>query len=129
MLQAIHLAEVCGAQLEFIYVVNINGAIGGYPLTVNQAFPYSVLEGVISVGEKVLEHALDLVPDHITAKGRCLSGVPGDTILSAAQEIGADLIVMGSRGYGVIKGALLGSVSRFLTENAKCPVMIVKANG
>jgi hypothetical protein len=36
-----------------------------------------------------------------------------------------DLLVMGSRGYGPRLGALLGSVSRRVTWNARCPVLVV----
>ncbi|MBR6268720.1 MAG: universal stress protein, partial [Selenomonadaceae bacterium] len=38
----------------------------------------------------------------------------------------ADLVVMGSRGLGVVKGVLLGSVSQYIVEQSKCPVLVVK---
>ena len=47
-------------------------------------------------------------------------------IVDAAEDCGADLIVMGSRGLGLVKGVLLGSVSQYVVENAKCAVMVVK---
>ncbi|MBQ1615172.1 MAG: universal stress protein, partial [Selenomonas sp.] len=37
-----------------------------------------------------------------------------------------DLIIMGSRGLGIVKGVLLGSVSQYIVEQAKCPVLVVK---
>ena len=37
-----------------------------------------------------------------------------------------DLVIMGSRGLGVVKGVLLGSVSQYVVEQAKCPVLVVK---
>ena len=33
---------------------------------------------------------------------------------------------MGSRGMGVVKGVLLGSVSQYIVEQSKCPVLVVK---
>ena len=45
-----------------------------------------------------------------------------------AEEIAADLVVVGSRGRGVIQRALLGSVSTHVVHNAPCPVMIVRTN-
>jgi nucleotide-binding universal stress UspA family protein len=42
-----------------------------------------------------------------------------------ADDVGANLIVTGSRGRGPLASALLGSVSRALARDARCPVMIV----
>lgn len=125
--EALRLAKMFDAELDFIYVANLNGAIGGYPLPANSGFSGSVLEGVAAAGQAILDHALDRTPEGIKAKGHCISGVPAQVILHKAKELNAGLIVMGSRGLGALKGALLGSVSRFLLERAECPVMVVKA--
>jgi nucleotide-binding universal stress UspA family protein len=55
------------------------------------------------------------------------AGEAGPAICHLADEIGADVIVVGSRGRGAIKRALLGSVSTHITNNAPCPVMVVRA--
>ncbi|MFE6868687.1 universal stress protein [Kitasatospora sp. NPDC057692] len=55
------------------------------------------------------------------------SVVPGNAaqaLLDAAR--GAALVVVGSRGLGGFTGALLGSVSRHLTEHAPCPVVVIR---
>jgi nucleotide-binding universal stress UspA family protein len=43
-----------------------------------------------------------------------------------AEEIGAGLIVMGSRGLGGIRRALMGSVSESVVQHAHCPVLVVR---
>ncbi|KAG2541407.1 universal stress protein A-like protein isoform X2 [Panicum virgatum] len=48
-------------------------------------------------------------------------------ICQMADKLGADLLVMGSHGYGFFKRALLGSVSDYCLRNASCPVLIVKS--
>jgi nucleotide-binding universal stress UspA family protein len=48
-------------------------------------------------------------------------------IVALAEEIGAGLIVMGSRGYGGIRRALMGSVSDAVMRYAHCPVLVVRA--
>ncbi|CAN6320262.1 unnamed protein product [Urochloa humidicola] len=48
-------------------------------------------------------------------------------ICHMADKLGADLLVMGSHGYGLFKRALLGSVSDYCLRNASCPVLIVKS--
>ncbi|MEE1788592.1 universal stress protein [Streptomyces sp. SP17BM10] len=55
------------------------------------------------------------------------SVMPGNATGSLLQAAnGAVLLVVGSRGLGGFSGALLGSVSRHVTEHAPCPVVIVR---
>ena len=54
------------------------------------------------------------------------SGVPANEILNYAEEIRADLIVMGSRGLSAIQRLVLGSVSQAVASRARAPVLIVK---
>jgi len=50
-----------------------------------------------------------------------------DTLCKFAEQEHADILVMGSRGNGLLKRMLLGSMSSYCSQNCKCPVMIVKA--
>ena len=51
---------------------------------------------------------------------------PGAQIVSYAKDNGCDLIVMGSRGLGALRG-MLGSVSSYVLHETDIPVMVVKA--
>jgi nucleotide-binding universal stress UspA family protein len=53
-------------------------------------------------------------------------GRADEEIVDLAHSIGAGLIVMGSRGHGRIRGALMGSVSDSVVRHAPCPVTIVR---
>ena len=53
-------------------------------------------------------------------------GRPDEQIVSLAEEIGAGLIVMGSRGLGGLRRLLMGSVSDSVVRHAYCPVLIVR---
>lgn len=55
-----------------------------------------------------------------------LLGEPGVELMLFAEEIGATVLVVGSRGHGAIKRALLGSVSDHLVRHAPCPVLVVR---
>ncbi|KAH1259241.1 Universal stress protein A-like protein [Glycine max] len=64
--------------------------------------------------------------DKVMVETRVESGDPRDVICDMSQKLGADLLIMGSHGYGVVKRAFLGSVSNYCSQNVKCPVLIVK---
>jgi nucleotide-binding universal stress UspA family protein len=51
---------------------------------------------------------------------------PDRAIIHLAEELGVGLIVMGSRGLGGVRRALMGSISEYVVRHAHCPVMIVR---
>lgn len=53
-------------------------------------------------------------------------GRPDDQIIEIGEEVGAGLIVMGSRGHGGVRRALMGSVSDSVVRHAHCPVLVVR---
>lgn len=55
-----------------------------------------------------------------------LKGDPAASIVAFSEKGGFDLIVMGSRGRGKLKGMVLGSTSNKVLHQAKCSVLIVK---
>ncbi|WP_019553566.1 universal stress protein [Propionispira raffinosivorans] len=118
--QAITLAEVCEAKIAFLYVANIN------QLAINACLSDAILEAVTKAGNVILDKALADVPESITAEGFAETGSPAVVILDFANSEGIDMIVMGSRGLGIVKGVLLGSVSQYIVEQSKCPVLVVK---
>ncbi|KAK4595612.1 hypothetical protein RGQ29_013908 [Quercus rubra] len=76
------------------------------------------------VVEKVKKMCKDL--HDVKVETRIEHGDPRDVICQMTEKLGADVLVMGSHGYGLIKRALLGSVSNHCAQNVKCPVLIVK---
>jgi len=94
--------------------------------------PSSTLEAIVApLGyedalRERLENALaegEAACPGIDTETSLLSGDPADTL--AAESGGLDLIVVGSRGYGPIRRALLGNVNSSLTREAACPVIVV----
>jgi nucleotide-binding universal stress UspA family protein len=53
-------------------------------------------------------------------------GHPDEEIVGLGEEIGADLIVTGSRGLGGMRRVLMGSASDSIVRHAHCPVMVVR---
>lgn len=85
------------------------------------AFPH---EALANEAEAVLDHACGQLADGGPTVQRVLvQGATAQVLLDAA--IGADLLVVGSRGRGGFAGLLLGSVSQQVAHHAPCPVVIV----
>jgi len=58
--------------------------------------------------------------------GRVEVGEPGDVLCAVADEINADVIVVGSHGHGWLQRVLIGSVSNHVLHHAPCPVLVVR---
>ena len=54
------------------------------------------------------------------------AGAPADEIVRAANELEAELIVIGGRGKGAVEAILLGSVSYRVLHHAPCPVLVTR---
>jgi nucleotide-binding universal stress UspA family protein len=86
----------------------------------------AILHAALEHGESVLEHAAEAEPrlasvDHET---ELVSGHPAEVIANVAETRGADEIIVGTRGFGRLRGAF-GSVAHALLHEAKCPVTII----
>lgn len=57
--------------------------------------------------------------------GVLLEGEPGEKIVSFSKEKDIDLIVIGARGLGLIKGMLIGSVTDSVLKTSPCPVLVI----
>ncbi len=117
---AADLAAACQAKLMFLYVANIN------QLAINACLTDAILDSVNKAGDAVLNQALAEVPSGVEVEPFSQTGSPAVVILDFLEDHPIDLVIMGSRGLGVVKGVLMGSVSQYVVEQAKCPVLVVK---
>lgn len=114
------MAKAYNAQINILYVANIN------QLAINACLSDAILEAVNKAGNEILERAASNIPEDIKVITSSETGSPSITIIDFADKIKADLIVIGSRGLGLVKGVLLGSVSQYVVEHASCPTLVVK---
>ena len=118
----IELAEENDATPVFVHVVPQFDALplGGFA-------PTGAIEHVVTEADhKPLEIAAEVARLHgLEPATRVLVGNAAREIVAYADSIGADLIVIGSRGRGAVAGALLGSVSRDVLRESRTPVVVV----
>ncbi len=111
------LARRYGAAIEILTVVH--PAVAAPALVVTAALPSYPPEP-----ERVMEEALASIDPAIEATRTRLDGDPAALLAEASEE--ADLLVLGSRGYGPVARVLLGSVSRRVAHGAACPLLVVR---
>jgi nucleotide-binding universal stress UspA family protein len=70
-----------------------------------------------------LDAAVRAVAQTVPAEGELLFGAPAEAIADEARA-SADVLVMGSRGYGKVRGVFLGRVSAELARSAPCPMIV-----
>jgi uspA protein len=104
--EAIFFAEKCDAELDFVYVAS----------NINKDIPSHI----------VFDRIWEKLPEERKARKHVKEGNTARGILAVAEEEGSDMIIMGSRGLGLLKGVLIGSVSQKVIEDAKVPVMVIK---
>ncbi len=80
-----------------------------------------------SEGEAVLAATSELIPS-ADPERLLLHGDPGQEICRAAEDLDADVVVIGTRGHGGLRRAVLGSVSDHVIRNAPCPVLTVSGS-
>ena len=83
------------------------------------------------LAQKELEEEVGMIPQSGAQEiqAHLEFGRPDTAIVEMAEELGAGLIVMGSRGLGGVRRALLGSISDSVVRHAPCPVMVVRHEG
>ena len=93
-------------------------------------------EGVLASAQEELERQAQQTLEAQVKRIKGAEGTPvqshlrlgrsDEEIIFLAEQIGADLVVVGSRGLGGIRRALVGSVSDSVVRHAHCPVMMVR---
>ncbi|TMV48409.1 universal stress protein [Paenibacillus mesophilus] len=113
-----------GARLSIAHVYQIPNFVVGEAVVVA---PVRMELEEMSESEHILEEARARASGVPVAASALLQGDPAQALLEYADEQGADLIVIGSRGLGTLKELFLGSVSHYVVQHAKIPVLVIKA--
>ena len=123
---AIEVARSFGAKIWLLHCYAIHPA-GVAPYAI--AAPVSYAEDIRKAAVQRLRACCEKIETGgIVVEGSASQVYPPEAIAEKAEEIGADLIVMGTRGLTGIKHVILGSVAERTMRVAPCPVLTVKAS-
>ena len=118
------LAAKLGARLHVLHVVPWPLLGAEIPIAVTETAMDDILkERQKAFDDLVAAHATELPSDATTLK----KGDARTVILATAEELGADLIVMGTHGRRGVPRLVLGSVAETVARTAPCPVLFVRA--
>lgn len=125
--KAAELAALCDAEINILTVYRHHSMLEASLSMVRPDDPGNIDDIMRAHAKEVAEHgksvAREVGQDNIRAFVK--SGPTSRTIVKFAEERGADLVVIGSRGMGSVEGYLLGSVSHKVTGLCKIPVLVV----
>jgi nucleotide-binding universal stress UspA family protein len=122
---AVDLAAKLGARVSLVHVFDD-------PFVVNGVFSGEFVPLPMELRNEILADLRRRLADVVATSGhselspQVLVGPIAKTIVEAAQEQAADLIVMGTHGRGAVAHLLLGSVAERVVRTATCPVLTVR---
>jgi nucleotide-binding universal stress UspA family protein len=137
---AVDLSQKTDSELHLIHVLDVAKVALSMAVLYSEAtdpegveLPDPVLEEDLEQrakqgGRKVLDEEEQRVRSAggTVAHSHLMMGAVEREIVHLAEDLGAGLIVMGSRGLGGLRRALMGSVSDSVVRHAHCPVMVVR---
>ncbi|SFH18611.1 Universal stress protein family protein [Desulfotomaculum arcticum] len=75
----------------------------------------------------ILENAKTIFSDQgVSVNAVLMQGDPASVLINYVEKNGIDKIIIGSRGLGLLKSAILGSVTYKVLHNVKIPVTVIK---
>jgi nucleotide-binding universal stress UspA family protein len=116
------IARATGAKLTLVRSV-------GIPPDVPEDFWKATDEPLIQLLQRNAREALEVLaskaPKELLGGCEVIIGVPWQTVCERAREIGADLVVIGSHGYGGLD-RVLGTTAAKIVNHASCSVLVVR---
>lgn len=123
--KALQLAERLGATLHLCHIAQSTGIVAPSDLGLNVPMEFPDAQEARVRLQQVQAQLGSRVPTTL----HCRMGNPVDTMLALIQEIKPEMVVVGSHGKGLLRRALLGSVSTELAHRSPVPVLVVPAPG
>jgi len=119
-------AEACGGRLHLAHIAKGDGFVANTNLGMNIPSDFPEAKEARASLQRLLQQLGARIDGEVHVR---LGVSPLEGMLSLIKEIKPDAVVVGSHGKGLLKRALLGSVSNQLAARSPVPVMIIPAPG
>jgi nucleotide-binding universal stress UspA family protein len=120
---AVDLADRTSSELHVVTVGRTH-PVGSYEI-----YNEEVTKGLRRQAQDVLDEQVQKIEEDggtVAGAHHKVSDRPDEAIVHLSEELGAGLVVMGSRGRGGLRRALMGSVSDSVVRHTHCPVLVVR---
>jgi nucleotide-binding universal stress UspA family protein len=128
LMTAIDLTDNTNSEL---HVVTVGGAEyrHGYDIPESGDFLKEAYKAIEREAQETLDEQVRKIEEArgTVTEAHLRMGRAAEEIVNLGEEIGAGLIIIGSRGRGGIRRALMGSVSDAVIRHAHCPVLVVRS--
>lgn len=127
--EAVDLARATGSGLHIAHVLPVSMLYSSADVVLAGGVP--LYDESRRAAERVLAEDVERAAEAGMAapEAHLLEGKPDVKVVYLAEEIGAGMIVVGSRGLGTLARALIGSTSTSIVRHAHCPVLVVREEG
>ena len=124
---AVDLAKQSGAELHVVHALDL-------PIPIFNPYAISIPDALLTqardeASRRLRETVEKVGRQGVTAKSHLTEVPAAPAIARLAEDLGVDLVVMGTHGHTGLKHVLLGSVAERTLRLAPCSVLIVKAKG
>ncbi|MCC6899256.1 MAG: universal stress protein [Polyangiaceae bacterium] len=116
----LHVVYVAGSAGENVEVMTADGSL----ITTADKAVKELEARVEKARVTAMKHGEPIESERVTVHIR--AGIPEDEILRLADELGVDLIVLGTHGRRGLRSLVLGSVAESVLRSAKCAVLVVR---
>jgi nucleotide-binding universal stress UspA family protein len=130
---AVNLANKTGSELHVVYVEEVPRRLSTSESSslegmIDPEFEEQMRQHAQAAASQLLEEQVQKIKEAggEIAQAHPRFGRPHADIVHLAEELDAGIVVVGSRGEGGVRRALLGSVSDSVVRHAHCPVMVVR---
>jgi nucleotide-binding universal stress UspA family protein len=122
---AFNLAAATSASLTILNVYHVPLPAGEFPMML--VSPHEILEKTNERLKELMAAARLVYQDKFEINGISREGFAAEEIVAAAEELKADVVVMGTTGSNSTIGTLLGSITAEVMRRSKCPVLVIPA--